>query len=169
MKKVDLCGGSPVLGNAERGKDSFKECPNLDHCSIIVTGKMSFPTFMGFATTDITRRIESISDDRKTVISNKLNAIPNQIIDNPDYLGRGRIPQSMQGSLAEIHGLITYWKLKEATTIIELAIWKWKLNDETPGHEDVGSRGQVRMQCGREMQAIMSGVLQFFEYKVDEE
>ena len=34
--------------------------------------------------------------------------------------------------MAKIHGLIAYWEFKGAATlIIELSIWKWKLNDET--------------------------------------
>ena len=33
--------------------------------------------------------------------------------------------------MAKIHGLIAYWEFKGATLIIELSIWKWKLNDET--------------------------------------
>ena len=104
-----------------------------------------------------------MSDDRKTVILNKLNAIPNQI-DVPAPLGRRNTPQPMHDNLAKIHGLITRWELKEATSIIELAICNVEICDR-----DIGSRVQVRMQCGREMQGIMSGVLQFFDYNTDEE
>ena len=160
MKKVDLCGGSPVIKNT-----SFDECPNLDHESIIATGKMSFDTFKDFATADITRRIEPMSGDRKTVISNKLDAIPNQIA-NPDYHGCGKIPQPTQDSLAKIHGLITYWELKEATTIIELAVWRCNMKNENANDE---SRQLIRTHCGRKIQAIMSGVLQFFDFNIDEE
>lgn len=60
LKKVDSCGGSPVL---MRGLlwGPFEVCPNLEHGSIIATGKMTFYTFKLFATADITRRIESMS------------------------------------------------------------------------------------------------------------
>lgn len=139
-------------------------------------------TFKHLATIDIARRIESTSDDRKSLIHDKLNAIPNRI-DDTDYLGRGKIPQSMQYSLAKIHGLITYWELEEATTIIEFAIWKCNIHiafiqiialqafpfftkNDNAGNE---TRQRIRRHCGREMQVIMTGVLQFFDYNTGDE
>ena len=65
-----------------------------------------------------------------------------------------------------IHGLITYWELKEPATILELAIWKWKLSNGA-GFYDDGARQQVREQCGRDMQVIMRGVLQLFDYNAN--
>ena len=106
-----------------------------------------------------------MSDERKTIIDTKLHDIPNQIITDPAS-GKGRVPQSMQASLAKVHGLITYWELKEPLTVLELAIWKYNLIIRTGGN--VENRQQVRLQCGRDMQVIISGVLQFFEYNTDE-
>lgn len=71
---------------------------------------------------------------------------------------RGRIPQSTQDILAKIHGLIKYWELKEATTIIELAIWKSNIKKKNEGIETTRQK-LIRTHRGRETRAIMSDVL----------
>ena len=56
-----------------------------------------------------------------------------------------------------------YCELIEATTILELAIWKAKLDQQYV--EDIKEARQVcRTNCGAEMNIIMKGVLSFFSY-----
>ena len=150
---VDLCGGSPYVN-----LNAFGKCPKLDHGNIIANGKMDIDTFKRFAWADLSRRIGSLTYQRKAMIETKLNAIPNLIVVD------GRVPQLMHDSLTKVHGLITYWELKESTTILELAVWNLSLDGEI----GVETRQNIRKQCGRDMQIIMSGVLQFFDYNTGE-
>ena len=111
---------------------------------------------------------------RKAIIEAKLNTIlvaADSDTSDDDYSDSehagstvGRISQSMQDGLTKIHGSITYWEVKEFMTILELAIWKLNLHCEN----DVKSRQQTRQHCGRDMQVIICGVLQFFDYDTNE-
>ena len=141
--------------------NAFYDCPSLDHSNIIATGKICIGMFREFARADLFRRMGTMNNHRKATIGNKVDNIPNQIICS----GRGHISQEMKDNLAKIHGLITFWELKEPLTILELAIWKLSL---IGAENDVECRQHQRKQCGRDMQVIMSGVLQFFEYNTEE-
>ena len=59
-------------------------------------------------------------------------------------------------------GLITYWELREATTLLELAVWKSNLNDDT--EQTAEMRQRRRQECGTDIHIIMNCVLEFFDY-----
>ena len=53
------------------------------------------------------------------------------------------VPRETKQKLSKIHGLITYWELREATTLLELAIWKSNINNDVERTEDVAERDEV--------------------------
>ena len=119
---------------------------------------MDIDTLGYYVRIDFVRRMDGMSNHHKAIIVNKVNDIPDQIG------GRGHVSQQMKDKLAEIHGLVTFWELKESLIILELAIWKLNL---IGAETDVERRQHLRKECGRYMQVIMSGVLQFFEYNTE--
>ena len=61
-----------------------------------------------------------------------MNIIPGQID------AGGYVIQEMKDNLAKINGLITFWELKESSTILELVIWKLNL---------IGAKNDVISEC----------------------
>jgi len=157
LQNVVLSGGSPCIG-----ADSFVNCYKLDSSDVISTGRMSFRTFQRLAKTNIARRLKSRSPDQKTIALDSLREVPDHIAPAPGLSPFvGLITQLMKRRLAQIHGLITYWELKDATSVLELAIWKTNLDDTAQTTE---LRQHRRQESGADMQIIMSHVLQFFDY-----
>ena len=75
---MDLCGGSSKVAEY-----AFHHCPKLDHSNIISTGKMNIHTFRKFARADLSSRI-ALTDERKAIINEKLDSIPDQIAADSD-------------------------------------------------------------------------------------
>ena len=75
---------------------------------------------------------------------------------------RDEFPCGMQGyrqwrrQLGPVWTLMKRWELKEATVLLELALWKCRLDDPSVGS---GSRVVARISCGEEI--IISEVVQF--------
>mmetsp|Transcript_25088 Transcript_25088/g.56263 ORF Transcript_25088/g.56263 Transcript_25088/m.56263 type:complete len:580 (+) Transcript_25088:88-1827(+) len=61
--------------------------------------------------------------------------------------------------LKQIRGLVQYWILQKATTCVELAMWKCKLDELNPEELD---RESCRVNCGAEI--VMPLILRFFEF-----
>lgn len=160
LEKVDLCGGSPHFA-----PDTFVNSRKLDSSDIISTGKMSFETFQRIAKAHLSRRMKPQSTERNTLILNKFSEIS-----GVDFSGTwstmtyGLVPREAKQRLARIHGLITYWELKESLPLLELAVWKSNLNDMEQTSE---MRQRRRRECGTDIHIIMNCVLEFFDYNND--
>ena len=79
-----------------------------------------------------------------------------------DFKSRDDFPRGMQGGnqwrrqVGPIWKLMKLWELKEATVLLELALWKCRLDDSSMGS---GSRAAARVSCGAEV--IINEVVQF--------
>ena len=101
----------------------------------------------------ITKRSKCILPNGRIEMKNTID----EILDRGD--------STKEKKLDQIRGLFTYYDLiDDAMTLLELAIWKANI-DET---NDQGSdaRQSCRRNCGADMNIIMKGVLQFFNYSV---
>ena len=98
-----------------------------------------------------------------TAIENELNNMRGiarnggDILISIEAMGGGENWERCRESLDRICRLITYYELKEATTIIELALWKAEIEEE--GHQ---GREECRVLCGADINIVMKGVLPFF-------
>ena len=101
----------------------------------------------------ITKRLKSMLPNGQIKMKNTIN----EILDRGD--------STKEKKLDQIRGLFTYYDLiDDAMTLLELAIWKANI-DET-NNQDSDARQSCRRNCGAEMNIIMKGVLQFFNYSV---
>mmetsp|Transcript_6322 Transcript_6322/g.11267 ORF Transcript_6322/g.11267 Transcript_6322/m.11267 type:complete len:552 (-) Transcript_6322:211-1866(-) len=157
LKKVKL-SSNPIIGEG-----TFAICPNLEYSNILSDCRMTFNTFQHFskdiASCCIYRMNSDHQADRKKFILKMLRAIPDEIVDYPDGSSHGRIPQQMQDKSKH---WITYWDRMDATTNLELAIWKINLINGMD--EDRESRLRIREGCGRDMKVIIDGVMEFLGY-----
>lgn len=89
----------------------------------------------------------------------------NQLVEAEEKINAilSRQEQTKDEMLEQIRVLFAYYELVEATTLLELAIWKANI-DEGVGR-DHESRQTRRRACGRGMNVIISGVLQYFNYR----
>eukprot|EP00571_Detonula_confervacea_P005209 CAMPEP_0172330170 /NCGR_PEP_ID=MMETSP1058-20130122/61262_1 /TAXON_ID=83371 /ORGANISM="Detonula confervacea, Strain CCMP 353" /LENGTH=149 /DNA_ID=CAMNT_0013047373 /DNA_START=720 /DNA_END=1169 /DNA_ORIENTATION=+ len=114
------------------GHEAFHDCPSLT--------SFLFPCIFA--------HLDSISYDAQTRINNLINKIPGQSRRGGDLLisfegmAGGENWETIREKLCQICDLITY-ELKEATTIIELALWKAKIEEES-----FQSRNACRVLCG---------------------
>ncbi|KAL7524481.1 hypothetical protein ACHAXR_000592, partial [Thalassiosira sp. AJA248-18] len=133
------------------GQRAFASCHSLEN--------ITFPC--------ISRRIESLNQNGQTAIENKINATPGVVY------RRGRIVVSLESvvggenwettreRLDTIFGLMTYYELKEATAIFDLALTRAMISVEVAS---VDERDASRIEVPGPVKAA---VLQFFSYNRD--
>ena len=62
--------------------------------------------------------------------------------------------------MERLWGLISFWQLHEASTLLKLALWKAKIDEA----DDGTCRALCRVNSGSVF--VMKGVLQYFEYRM---
>ena len=97
----------------------------------------------------VSRNLEQFSANQKAIVDGAIDAIS---AFNDTRLKTLRLKQ--------IRGVVQYWILQKATTCVELALWKCKL-DEFSAEEEL-DRESCRVNCGAEI--VMTLVLRFFEF-----
>ncbi|KAL7539903.1 hypothetical protein ACHAXR_011505 [Thalassiosira sp. AJA248-18] len=109
LQEVVLNGGRQKFG-----RGAFAECSSLEI--------FKFP--------NISTRLKAIPHAAQTEVESKINEIPDFVLSGGDILISVTATSSPSnweghsGNLDRIIGLVTYYELKEATTIFELALWK---------------------------------------------
>jgi len=137
LREVILNDGIQTMGD-----NVFDDCPLLDR--------------LIFAS--VSTRISNIISVGQVEVGNKIDVIMNDV-----YRGYGRRPLVRRGSelsvssvlggggnwseikqcLNRLVGLITYYEVREATTLFELALWKAKINH---AEGDSADRGACRVE-----------------------
>ena len=74
--------------------------------------------------------------------------------------------RTRKDNLERVRGLIAYYELVEATTILELAIWKANMGARENDQQDDEARQACRQNCGADMNVIVKLVLQYFKYNM---
>eukprot|EP00571_Detonula_confervacea_P011794 CAMPEP_0172298962 /NCGR_PEP_ID=MMETSP1058-20130122/1372_1 /TAXON_ID=83371 /ORGANISM="Detonula confervacea, Strain CCMP 353" /LENGTH=206 /DNA_ID=CAMNT_0013008257 /DNA_START=51 /DNA_END=668 /DNA_ORIENTATION=- len=115
LREVELKEGLQTIG-----EEAFDGCSSLE--------SFTFPC--------IFIRLDNICSVNKIQIENMINEIPGvgrrgaDLLISFEGMGGGENWETHRERLCQICGLITYYELKEATTIIELALWKAKIEEE---------------------------------------
>ena len=116
---------------------------------------------------DLSERFVAIRDtitaECRAVIENKVNAIPGMAMtEDKISISCATIQtwNTSKGPLIDILGLISYHELREATTIVELALWKVNIN-EMKGVNGVVNRKLCRVEVPG---PAKDAVLQFLSY-----
>jgi len=122
LREVVLSEGLKTIG-----EEAFDGCSSLE--------SFTFPCIF-------TRLDHIICSVNKTQIQNMINEVPGVARRGGDLLisfegmGGGENWETHRESLCQICRLITYYESKEATTIIELALWKAKIEEGRVGIDD---------------------------------
>jgi len=113
----------------------------------------------------ISTRLESFGRERsRNEILNKIHEIPyvemvgDEIILSSASFQGGQGWPACKGSLDQIIRLITYYELKEATTIFELALWKMNIMQGSISND--ADKGTLHMEVAG---PVKEAVLQYFD------
>ena len=118
--------------------NAFGRCTSLE--------RFTFPS--------LSTRLETITRAGQTEVEDKIDDVRGQIIERRDSdvfitaAGVGLLMitshnwKRLKGILGRIGRLITYYEIKEATTLFELAVWKSKIDqaNTNPINRDVSDR-----------------------------
>ena len=126
LREVELHEGIQMIG-----PEAFKNCSSLE--------TFKFP--------NLSTRLETIIHARKYVdIEDKIDSIRGLVVERrgnelfvSDVESVTQRWRASKGTLDQIDRLLTYYELREATTLLELAMWKSKMDqaEENPFNRDV--------------------------------
>ena len=104
--------------------------------------------------------LTALDTHRQEVIESMIREIPERQHGGTqnDWGHHSRIETS--NHVEKVWGLISFWQLQEASTLLELALWKAKIDEVDEGAER--DRDMCRVNSGSVF--IMKGVLQYLEY-----
>ena len=91
-------------------------------------------------------KLAALTPTKRSVIEGCINAITHE---------------TMPEQLNLLRSILSFWELQESTTLLELALWKAKL-DEGDDSEEHQGREACRMNSGADV--IIKGALQYFQY-----
>jgi len=100
--------------------------------------------------------LEALDSHRQELIESMIQDIPERQYGGT-YVGHHSIVE-ISNHVEKVWGLISCWQLHEASTILELALWKAKIDEADEGAD----REFCRVNSGSVF--IMKGVLSYFEY-----
>lgn len=145
LKDLELCEGLQTIG-----RYGFRRCNSLEsiRCPFI------------------TNRLKHIAPNDQMKVENKINEIPNVSIRGGEVLISGAAMRegenednwkTCRASLGHILDLISYFQLKEATAIFELALWKANI-------EETCANANSREACRIEVPGpVKDAILQYFD------
>mmetsp|Transcript_24917 Transcript_24917/g.53089 ORF Transcript_24917/g.53089 Transcript_24917/m.53089 type:complete len:524 (-) Transcript_24917:118-1689(-) len=164
LKEVTVCEGL-----LEIKESTFQNCASL-RCIDIPS-----PVFIIHAgavgcswlrdTTNMPTRHHNYYHGGQMIISKWLKSMTSIVLTELENRINGilhRPERTREENLDQIRRLFTYYDLVVATTILELAIWKAKIVENSD--KDKGDRQNCRRNCGADMNIIVKGVLKFFNY-----
>ncbi|EJK73766.1 hypothetical protein THAOC_04590 [Thalassiosira oceanica] len=100
--------------------------------------------------------LKALDPQRQEVIESMIREIPERQYGGYTQSHHSRI--KITNHVEKLWGLISFWQLREASTLLELALWKAKIDDADEGAD----RELCRVNSGSVF--VMKGVLQYFEY-----
>jgi len=158
LKEVTLCEG----GFLEIKQSTFQNCTclpciNIPSVAFVIRAGAFVCHLLENATIAPTLGQIVISKCLKSLSLNDLNGLEERIDEVLNWPGLTR-----EEKLDQIRGFFTYYELIEATTVLELAIWKANIDENN--ERDSKARQRCRRKCGASMNIIMKEVLKFFIY-----
>lgn len=172
LTSVELCTGRQTIESY-----AFRDCSNLESVSIpIPSFVIDFPIITGHIASCRLSRDGAIPPDRYVMVvsqfvnhlssyqlteaENKVNAIIGE--QGPlTGLTWDEDRRAQEERIARIRSLFAHYELVEATSILELAIWKANLDRGIAQDEE--ARQACRRRCGREINVVIAGALQYIE------
>ena len=147
-----ICFPSSVTEVDDR---AFANCSSLTEVSlnegiekIAVSAFHNCSTRLCFKIPSISRRLETIIQTCQTEIEDKINELTGvemrsgELLVSAEAMQAGANWGTIKASVGRIAQLISYYEMREATTIVELALWKVKIDQ---AEENLANRDACRI------------------------
>lgn len=157
----------------EVGDRAFANCVSLTEVSlnegiekIGVSAFHNCSSRLCFKIPSISRRLEAILQTCQTEIEDKINELTGvemrrgELLISAEAMQAGANWSSIKASVGRIAQLISYYEMREATTIVELALWRVKIDQ---ADENLTNRDACRIDVPG---PVKDTILQFSIYKL---